>query len=105
MSTFELMKKRLFRLLLHANNKLIDRLINVLNTYLTRAIYAVGAVILVDDDRVFNIGHDGMLEEDVLGKSGAGSAPRFDPQPVLCASEHNVLDGHVLNPCLLKVLP
>lgn len=72
---------------------------------LTRTIFVVRTVVLVDDNGILNFGHDGMLEKNIPYKTIAWSPPSFDSQPILSTDKCNGFNCHILHPWLHKVLP
>jgi hypothetical protein len=69
----------------------------------------VGAVALVDDDRVAHVVHERVLEDDAAHVRAVhpGPRPRLDPQaqPVVGGDEGGPRHRHVLHATLLSLLP
>ena len=73
--------------------------------YLTRTIFVARAVILIDDNGVLDILHYNMLENNIPGKTIAGSGPRLYPHPILGTNECGCFYCHILHSSLILVLP
>lgn len=73
-------------------------------SHLIGAILIVRAVILVDNDRIFDISHEHMLEDNSFDEAITGPGPRLDPQPILRTCKDYSFDGHVYDACLVLAL-
>lgn len=56
------------------------------NLHLFGAFMVVLAIVLVNDNGVLHIGHDGMLEINTSHKTFARAPPCLNPQTILCVS-------------------
>ena len=84
---------------------LVHHSTNLYPRNLTGTIFVVRTVVLVDDNGILNVGHDGMLEKNIPYKTIAWSPPCFDSQPILSTDKYNGFNCHILHPWLFKVLP
>lgn len=73
-------------------------------SHLIGAVLIVRAVILVDNDRIFDISHEHMFEDNSFDEASTRPGPRLDPQPILRTCKHCSLDGHVYHACLVLAL-
>lgn len=73
--------------------------------YLSRTIMVVGAVILVDNNRVLGINDDNVLEKNISNEAIARPRPRLHPHTVLSSGERCRFNCHVLHSGLLNIPP
>ena len=72
---------------------------------MTKAIFFVRTVMLINHNRIFNIYHDCMLKKYVPNKTSARSPPRFYSHPILSTSKCHSFNCHILHIWLFKFLP
>lgn len=62
-------------------------------------------VLLVDDDRVLDIVHNDVMEDELRSRTGRRTWPRLDSHSILSASQRAVLHRDPSHVCLIWVLP
>lgn len=69
--------------------------------YLAWAIFVMWAVILVYDQRVLDIDHSYMLEQNIPHKTGTRPTPCFNSCTICCTAKCDCFNCHILHTCFL----
>ena len=90
------------------NETILDACVRVMKMalfyvdHLAGTVDVAGAVVLVDDDRILDVAHDGVLEGDPVHVPVARPPPSLDPYPVLRSRERDGPHRYVLHSGLLR---